>query len=693
VSGAAGDDFAAALAAFKAGQPPTPASDQAPDLGLNVGTPLPPPPPTPTLDDIKYATDRARLLDGTDTSTGAPWQVRGLVGAAKGDQDRLSTLRVYYPDATPLPGSDNFVYTDPGSGLRRTYEPMGWRIPTFGDIASVGREAAQGVGGVVGAGLGLPSGPIGAAAGGGLGAAAGDQAYQGLMRFLGMSDTRTLPQQLTDTATTAGVNAVAPAVGQAVLGPMIDALAPAAAPTATAAAARSLQDSGLAPDLLGRMPAGVAGESVPVQKVEQALMGLPLTGGVRQAYVDTNAALADTAQAAAARAAGGAPVPEPQSFGGNVSSIARDIDAAWQRTRLGADNYATQQVGADTPVNLDSARALLTQMQQEQSAASESLAPRYAPAIAQLQKLVNDADKGGGTLSFDTVRNIRSDLGQMIEWGPSAIANPDPPLGTDNLKRVYGTLKDSLLDTADQQGPQAYAALAEHDGMVSRYNAPGGPAETFKELQNPDLRSNKLLTMTQSTAPGDAASLGQIVNYATPAQSQQLASGVLGQMGAKPDGTFDMSTWLRNYGKVTPAARTMLFGPQDTGLQADLDNLVTVQRGMAQSAASKNFPNTAGALAVINAIGAIGGDIASGNLGAAVGAAGSTFAGPPMVGRLLSSQPFVRWLSGTAAVNPNGAAWGDYLGRLGGVAVADPGIADAVTALRRKLPEQQPAQP
>jgi hypothetical protein len=51
----------------------------------------------------------------------------------------------------------------------------------------------------------------------------------------------------------------------------------------------------------------------------------------------------------------------------------------------------------------------------------------------------------------------------------------------------------------------------------------------------------------------------------------------------------------------------------------------------------------------------------------------------------------VRWLSGTAAVNPNGAAWGDYLGRLGGVAVADPSIADAVTALRRKLPEQQPA--
>jgi hypothetical protein len=226
--------------------------------------------------------------------------------------------------------------------------------------------------------------------------------------------------------------------------------------------------------------------------------------------------------------------------------------------------------------------------------------------------------------------------------------------------------------------------------MVSRYNAPDGPAQTFKELQNPDLRSNKILQMTQSTAPGDAASLGQLVTYATPAQRQQISAGVLNQMGTKPDGSFDMATWMRNYGKTTDAARTMLFGPQDTGLQADLNNLATVQRSMSQSAASKNFPNTAGALAVINAIGAIGGELASGNVGAAAGAAGSTFVGPPTVGKLLSSQPFVRWLSGTGTVSPNGAAWGEYLGRLAAVAKADPSIANEVSALRQKLPEQLP---
>jgi hypothetical protein len=690
-----GDAFAAALDALKATQAQAPPAAPAPDLGLTAGVPVPPPPPAPTDADIKLATDRTRLLDGTDTTTGAPVMLRALVGAAKGDADRLATIRSYYPDAEPLPGSDNFVYTDPGTGKRQTYAPMGLRVPTVGDVASVGREIAQGVGGTAGAALASPSGPIGVAAGGGLGAAAGDQAYQGLMRFLGMADTRTPVQQGVDVATTGGVNAVMPVVGEKILGPLIDtfrpsafidAMRPNAAPTATATAAKSLDDSGLTGDLLGKLPAGVAAESTPAQRVEQAINQLPVTGGVRTGYVDTSKALEDATQTAAQRAAGGGNVPSPQTFGGNVSGIAKTIDEQWQRDRLDADNFATSQVGANTQVNLDSARSLLAQMQREQSAAPQSLAGRYQPAIAQLQRLLSDADANGGTLGFDTVRNIRSDLGQAIDWGPNAIANPDPPLGTDNLKRVYGTLKDSLLDTADAQGPQAYAALQDHDAMVSRYNAPGGPAETLRELQNPDARSDKLLRMTQSTAPGDAASLGQVVTYATPAQRQQISAGVLNQMGVKADGTFDMGTWMRNYAKTTDAAKTMLFGPQDTGLQADLDNLATVQKTMSQSAANKNFSNTAGVLVIMNALAAAGGDLATGHLGAAATALGSNLVGPPLVGAMMSSRPFVRWLSGAGAVNPqNGAAWGEYLGRLAGVAQADPSIANQVAALRQQL--------
>ena len=64
--------------------------------------------------------------------TGAPPYVREAVGSAPA-QDRLATLRRFYPDAQPE-GSDNFVYTDPKSGDRVLYNEqnrslMGVPIP------------------------------------------------------------------------------------------------------------------------------------------------------------------------------------------------------------------------------------------------------------------------------------------------------------------------------------------------------------------------------------------------------------------------------------------------------------------------------------------------------------------------------------------------------------------------------------
>jgi len=86
--------------------------------------------------------------------------------------------------------------------------------------------------------------------------------------------------------------------------------------------------------------------------------------------------------------------------------------------------------------------------------------------------------------------------------------------------------------------------------------------------------------------------------------------------------------------------------------------------------------------------------VGAGNVGGALGAAGSTFVGPPTVGKLLSSQPFVRWLSGTGSVNPaSTGSWGEYLGRLAGVAKADPSIANEVAALRQKLQPQPTGAP
>lgn len=661
--------------------PTTPEQEAYFSLGL-----LPPASAPASIDDMV----RKALLQGADTSTGAPVMTRALVGSAP-EADKLATLQRSFPDAVALPGGDNFVYTDPATGRRQTYAPMGWRIPTVGDIASVGGEISEGVGGVSGAALGSPSGPLGVAAGGGLGAAAGKEGWQALMRVLGAQDTRTPVERGVDLATTAGLNAVLPEVG-GFAGRQIASLLQPGAGTATQQAARELDLSGLTKNLATTLPAGIASESTAAQKLEQPLFSLPFSGGVREAYSGTKSALEEGVQNAAQKAAGAGPVPAPGTFAYNVSGIAKNIEDAYKLTRQQADDAAMNLIGADRPVDLQPLRDLRDQLQTQLAQAPASLSERYQPALDRLNQVLGDADKTGGTLPFSVVRNIRTDVGKGIDFTATGAGSPT---GLPEQRNVYGALKDSLLGAAHDAGPQAEAALAAHDSMVARYNAPDGPAETFAALMDPARRADRLTTMMQSTKPADQDALAHLVHYATPEQRQELAAGAIQQMGVTKDGTFDMPTWFNNYKATKQPARDLLFGPGGSqgSLQNDLNNLETVQRTMSKSASAANFPNTAPTYAVIAGLGALGGlagHVMSGDLGAAASALGG-IAAPPALGRLMTSQPFVKWLTGTWAVNGADAAqWGAHLARLGAVAQADPKVASLVAQLRQQLPDQLP---
>jgi hypothetical protein len=697
-----GSELADAIAQAQAAAaaPPVPAPAMTDDYGRPIG---PPPGPTPAqeLDNAVQIALRQTALQGADTRTGAPVEVRAVVGASP-QADRLANLQRYYPDATPVPGTSNFVYTDP-QGRRQTYAPMGWRIPTAGDVASVGPEIAEGVGGLGGAALGSLVGPVGTAAGSGLGAAAGNEGYRGLMRFLGMEDTRTPLQVGTDVALTAGVNAVAPVVGQRVIGPALSELIR-GTPTETALATRALEQSGLAPGLSSKLPAGVIGESPGIQRTEQVVGMMPATGGVRPGYQAADTALDNAAQAAAARAAGGQPVPTPATFADNVNGIAKRIDERWNTSRELADDNAQTLVGPDRPVDLQAVIDLRNKLSGQLGQASGSLAGRFGGALDRIDQITADAGRsstpatatGTGTLPYSVVRNIRTDLGKEIDWQQTAPASATPPTGVPAQQLLYGALNDSLTGAADQAGPLARSALDAHNAMVASYKAAGGPAETFAELADPAKQASAITRLAQSTAPEDQVSLAHLMSpqFSNVADRGTIRAGVLQQMGTKSDQTFDMPTWLRAYDRMPQPQKDLLFGYQGApgSLQGDLGNLATVQRQMGSSAGYRNFPNTAPTIAMLNGIAALTTGVLSGDVGKAAMVGASTFGGPWAAGKLLTSQPFVKWMAGTYGVNPASAAqWGSHLGRLAGVAEADPGIAHLVTQLRAQLPTAGPA--
>ncbi len=135
-------------------------------------------------DDLIDKIAQERLIASIDTKTGAPANVRASVSAAQSQDDRLATLRNFYPDAVPVQAIDpengvakfgfgNFVYTNPETGQLTLFDEdlrlFGVPVPGLRDFVDVGPEIAEtagAIGGAIGgAAIGAPAGPVGIATG------------------------------------------------------------------------------------------------------------------------------------------------------------------------------------------------------------------------------------------------------------------------------------------------------------------------------------------------------------------------------------------------------------------------------------------------------------------------------------------------------------------------------------------------
>ena len=155
------------------------------------------------------------VLDSVDIKSGAPIGIRAQVNAAQSEDDRLLTLKNFYPDAVRVEdlspefgaqrfGSGNFVYTDPETQELKLFDERGGLIfgASIADLtADIGPEIAETVGaiggGILGGAAGIPGGPAGMTAGviagEGLGSASARESYIGILNYFGETeDNRTL---------------------------------------------------------------------------------------------------------------------------------------------------------------------------------------------------------------------------------------------------------------------------------------------------------------------------------------------------------------------------------------------------------------------------------------------------------------------------------------------------------------------
>lgn len=649
---------------------------------------------------------------GTDINktTGAPMGVRAAVGAATTAQDKLATLRKFFPDAQQY-DKDNFIYTDPKTKrptLMNENNPVffGVPLPTMGDIAGAGPEIAEFVGSGVGAAALSPFGPPAMVGGAGTGGALFKKIYEMGMQYGGPTvETRPAMEQATGVTKDITVNAMGQRFGQLVeaglpklLSPIQEKIAGIRQGVPQAAARLGIP-----------LPAGVATQSPAVQRLEAGLLQTP--GGAQvigPMYDEMGNVMGTRATEIAeqlSRASKGPGVQPGVMFtekGGLGKFVQESADAAGKRfaqRREQLDDVVASAVGPQNRFAASNTAQLVADLQAEIARSPQTFGPMLQPVIDRAMRIVTDAKSGFGGVSFDALRSMRTAVGKELDRPDISGLTQTPALA-----RLYDALRKDVVAAADQSGDIASRAIRLHDRYVRFNREVNLPA--LQRIVDQDL-DVAAANMALSGTKDGLGRLQLLRRNFKPDEWDTVSASVWQQLGNAKAGVregaevgttsyqFSPTTFLTNWNNLSDSAKTVLFaGDRYRNIIPAMNDLVKVATGARETGKMVNTSNTAGAQMVTSALlggggmvggGAAGMDATSALLGGAAALSGLVLTSNTAA-KLLESPRFIRWVSDTSRAvvnNPNSLS--AQIGKLLAIGQAEPSMKDAIETYYKQI--------
>lgn len=507
------------------------------------------------------------------------------------------------------------------------------------------RMGAEVLGGIAGGAAGMPAGPMGVLAGGGLGAEAGGQMYDLSNKFIGgAKDSRGLLDKGVDAAKNVGVNMIGQKVGGDVINwggkQLSNLLKPGA----------NRMMGGQAPDVINsfananiRGPsAGTASGNRFLQTMEAALNNAPGSANYMRQYTDDVLKQSGDEASRIAQLAGGQRL-SPQGASDTLAGGAKDAMRRFVNRRQGLGDELMSAVGRDTPIPTQNTQGLLSTMQAEKAAAPGMRSFMNKP-IAETRGLLEttkDLPMGKDAIPYEAVRQARTNIGSKLET-PNV---PGAYIGLEGqqAKRVYGGLLEDLNAAATDAGKGYESRVL--DRYTRYYNNVDKP--TLEKLIDRDDKAYKWM-MEGSKDSG--ARIAKARNNVTSKEWDDVVSTTVDRMGLATPGTqneagdlFSPNTFLTNWNKLSKEAKANMFsGKRYAGTREALDNLVDVTAALKDSATAKNFSNTA---PVTSALNAISNPLTALTLG--------TAAVPQhLLAKQMTNPVFVNWLAKGAKIAP-----------------------------------------
>ena len=643
-------------------------------------------------------------------TTGAPMGVRAAVGAASTGEDKLSTLRKFFPDAQQY-DKDNFIYTDPATKrptLMNENNPrfFGIPLPTMGDIAGAGPEISEMVGSSLGATLMAPFGPPGMVGGAATGGAAFKKLYEMGMQYGGPTvETRPGIQQAAGVSKDITVNALGQRFGQLIeanvprlLTPIQERIAGIRQGIPQAAARQNIP-----------LPAGVATQSPAIQRVEAGLLQTP---GGAQVIAPMYSQMADAMGRSAtdiaerlSRAVRGPGVQPGVMFtekGGLGSFVQQGADAAGRRfaqRREQLDDIVSNAVGPQNRFPATNTVQLIADLEAQIARSPETYRPMFGPVIERARRVVTDAQSGLGGIEFEALRQARTAVGRELERPDISGLTQSPALA-----RLYDALRRDVISAADQSGDIASRGIRLHDRYVRFNRTVNLPA--LQRIVDQDL-DVAAANMALSGTKDGIGRLQMLRRNFRPEEWDTVSASVWQQLGNAKAGVkegaevgadsyqFSPTTFLTNWMNLSDSAKTVLFaGERYRNIIPAMNDLVRVATGARETGKMVNTSNTAGAQMVTSALlgggglaigGAAGLDATSALLGGAASLSGLVLTSNTAA-RLLESPRFIRWVSDTSRAvvnNPNSLS--AQIGKLLAIGQAEPGMKDAIDTYYKQI--------
>ena len=346
------------------------------------------------------------------------------------------------------------------------------------------------------------------------------------------------------------------------------------------------------------LTAGQATGSRAVQAIEGASSKLWGGGAIKATAEQQSDALGNRVGNIVDNLAPGGDV-SPTAAGTAINKGAAQTAANMRTAEQAAYDKVDSLVPPDTKISVSNALSKLDQLAAPTPGAEATTGALVSSKIAQMRaNLAADAEKNGGQLPYDAVKQLRSAVGANIDHGFA----PSDPATNAAFKQVYGALSSDMEAGASAVSPQAKQAAADASSLYKQNSARrefldtvvdknGGPEAVYQAATN-------------GTKQG-ATKIGGVMSALDPGQQNLVRATVLDRLGKAPAGmqnaegsTFNPSTYLTNWAKLDPAAKDALFGASGApnSLRAGLDSLSNTMSTIRNSTVFKNPSGTGEAI-------------------------------------------------------------------------------------------------